>query len=214
MNLIENHNNVQLWNDDKTIEERQRHCIVPNWGGKNKTLDWAAVAEAAGNTLLDINPNLLIVVEGLNYANDLTGVRTHPIKLKYPNRLVYEAHDYQWEYTPYRDCDELQRRGLDPHWGYIFQEGIAPVFVGEWGTCYTPESCVRDASVWMECITWYLWNYDLDWFYWAIDGTQSSGAGRTWGALAPFGLVNESWSGTAWPWFLENKLRPMIHPRQ
>jgi endoglucanase len=200
-------NNVQLWNDAEG-------CLTPTWGGKNKTLDWAAVAEAAGNALLDINPNLLIVVEGLNYANDLTGVRTRPIKLKHPNRVVYEAHNYQWDYTPYLDCDDLQQRGLDPFWGYIAHESIAPVFVGEWGTCYAPDLCVITSYIWMECITWYLWNYDFDWFYWAIDGTQSSGAGRTWGSAETYGLLNVSWSGSSWPWFLENKLRPMIHPRK
>jgi len=44
--------------------------------------------------LLDLNPNLLIVVEGLQYANDLTAIMAHPLSLTHANRLVYSAHYY------------------------------------------------------------------------------------------------------------------------
>jgi len=38
-------------------------CLTPNWAGDNETLNWAAAAQWAGNELLALNPNLLIVVE-------------------------------------------------------------------------------------------------------------------------------------------------------
>ena len=49
--------------------------------------------------VLDINPNWLIFVEGLSYATDLTAVRSCPIVLSIPNRLVYSAHNYAWSYN-------------------------------------------------------------------------------------------------------------------
>ena len=51
---------------------------------------------AGGNAVLSVNPNLLIFVEGLQYASDLRGVYYFPIKFDIPNHLVYEAHDYSW----------------------------------------------------------------------------------------------------------------------
>ena len=49
--------------------------------------------------VLAINPNWLIFVEGLSYATNLTAVRSCPIVLSIPNRLVYSAHNYAWSYN-------------------------------------------------------------------------------------------------------------------
>jgi aryl-phospho-beta-D-glucosidase BglC (GH1 family) len=45
--------------------------LTPTWGDFNKETDWFLAARTAGNKILDINPNLLIFVEGLNFATDL-----------------------------------------------------------------------------------------------------------------------------------------------
>lgn len=41
------------------------HCL---------TEDWHAAATEAGNAVLTVNPELLIIVGGLSYGKDLTGV--------------------------------------------------------------------------------------------------------------------------------------------
>ena len=46
--------------------------------------------------MLNEDRNLLIFVEGLDYALDLTGVHDQGVKLTSPSQLVYEAHDYPW----------------------------------------------------------------------------------------------------------------------
>ena len=53
-------------------------------------------AEIAGNHLLSINPNLLIIVGSINYASDLRQVEIQPIQLTYPKQLVYSPHSYLW----------------------------------------------------------------------------------------------------------------------
>ena len=50
----------------------------------------------------------------------------------------------------------------------IVTENLAPVFLGEWGTCYTDQSCVSSQSAWMECLTSFIKDNDLDWFYWYV----------------------------------------------
>lgn len=64
------------------------------WGDGNPATDWAYAAERAGNAVLDVNPNLLIVVSALCFCMDLRPVKRHPIKFKLPGRLVYETHNY------------------------------------------------------------------------------------------------------------------------
>jgi hypothetical protein len=82
--------------------------LVSAWGGDNVTLDWPTTAETVGNEILKINPNLLVVVEGTWYAGDLTGVLLRPVKLDLPNRVVYEAHNYPWDFS-FLNCFEIHR---------------------------------------------------------------------------------------------------------
>ena len=68
------------------------------WGGQDPAFDWHAAAERGGNAVLAENPNLLIFVEGIDYALDLSGFARLPVKLNVPNRLVYSAHDYPFSH--------------------------------------------------------------------------------------------------------------------
>ena len=77
------------------------------WGGAAGT-DWHAAAERGGNAVLAVNPDLLIVVEGIAYASDLSGADTLPIVLDVPGRVVYEAHDYAW-FEPHAQLRRLDR---------------------------------------------------------------------------------------------------------
>ena len=62
--------------------------------------DFAAMYATMGNLLHEIDPQLLIICEGLNYAGDLTGVASHPVRLARPGKVVYSMHDYSWSATP------------------------------------------------------------------------------------------------------------------
>ena len=134
------------------------------WGGGGDR-DWAAAAERAGNAIGAVNPNWLIFVEGVatykgeNYwwGGNLMGVRDRPIKLDVDNKLVYSAHDYPnsiyeqpWFQTP--DFPGNLPGIFDKMWGYIYREGIAPVYIGEFGTKLTQ---AKDIA-WYEAITSYL----------------------------------------------------------
>ena len=85
------------------------------------------------------------------------------------------------------------------NWGYILKQNevyTAPVWVGEFGEChYNTNNCLN--SNWWEYIREYLTNADIDWGYWAIDGTESEGQGRTYGNEETFGVLNMTWNGYA-----------------
>ncbi|SEP49729.1 Aryl-phospho-beta-D-glucosidase BglC, GH1 family [Rhodospirillales bacterium URHD0017] len=139
------------------------------WGGGGAT-DWAAAAERAGNAIGSVNPNWLIFVEGVaNYqgqpywwGGNLMGVRDRPIDLTLDNKLVYSAHDYPnsvWAQPWFQGSDfpaNLPAK-FDQMWGYIYKEGIAPVYIGEFGTNLTDP---KDAP-WLDAITSYMAG-DLD----------------------------------------------------
>jgi endoglucanase len=172
------------------------------WGGSAST-DWHAAAQRGGNAVLSVNPNLLIFVEGVSYAGDLTGVASLPVQLNVANRVVYEAHDYGFWYSNLTSSSYAS--AIAKKWGYLVTGGSPqPVWIGEFGTCNTATTCVSSTSntdngFWFGLLTSYIQTHNLDWSYWSIDGTESTGTGRTYGAPETYGVLNASWSGTSLP---------------
>jgi aryl-phospho-beta-D-glucosidase BglC (GH1 family) len=178
--------------DDSTVIGADLHNEPYNgtWGGGGAN-DWALAAETAGNAIGTVNPNWLIFVEGVGtykgesywWGGNLMGVRDRPIDLALDDRLVYSAHDYPnsvYKQPWFQGADfpaNLPAK-FDQMWGYIYKEGIAPVWIGEFGTKLVDP---KDAP-WLEAITSYLGG-DFN-----NDGTSD---------LAP-GQKGPSW--TFWSW--------------
>jgi len=64
------------------------------WGGGNEKTDWAAAAVRAGNEVLAVSPDVLIVVMAMCFGMDLRPMRDMPLKMTHPNRIVYQTHNY------------------------------------------------------------------------------------------------------------------------
>jgi len=195
---------VDLRNELRTSCDFSGGCRNPVWGGGNSNTDWHLAAQNGGNAVLSVNPKLLVIVEGLSYSADQKGVFNLPIKLDIPNRVVYEAHDYSWFHSPQvKTYDELHT-ALGNSWGYILTQGkdyTAPVWVGEFGACHNDPKCLHDSSgtagFWFESFITYLTQADIDWCWWALDGTESSGTGRVFGREETFGVLNMKWNAPA-----------------
>ena len=165
------------------------------WGDGNPATDWAAAAGRIGNAIQAVNPDWLIIVQGIAgtgeqsywWGGNLTGVREHPVTLNVPGKLVYSPHDYPpslyampWFSDP-AFPDNMPAKWTDT-WGYIFAEGLAPVLVGEFGTRH---ETAADRN-WLEALLRYQ-NGDLDgdgapdlrpgdqgisWTYWSWNPTS------------------------------------------
>ncbi|NTY61545.1 cellulase family glycosylhydrolase [Mycolicibacterium sphagni] len=160
------------------------------WGGGGAN-DWARAAERAGNAVLQVNPDLLVFVEGVGtyqgqsywWGGNLMGVKDRPIVLNVPNRVVYSPHDYPNSVYPQTWFQSANFGTNLPNvfrnaWGYIYEQGIAPIYVGEFGTKLSDP---KDA-VWLEALTSYL-SGDFD-----NNGTVD----------IPSGAEDMSW--TFWSW--------------
>lgn len=158
------------------------------WGSGNPATDWRMAAEACGNAILAVNPNWLIFVEGIQTYNgqstwwggNLMGVAQYPVVLNVPNRVVYSPHDYPSSVSsqPWFSAANYPNNlpaVWNQFWGYIYQQNIAPVWLGEFGSFLQTTSDQEWATA--------LVNY--------IDG------GVTGGKL-PAGDLGISW--TWWEW--------------
>jgi endoglucanase len=176
------------------------------WGDGDPRTDWAAAAQRAGDAVLAEAPDWLVVVEGLDYAANLTPAYTHPVSLSRPGRLVWAAHDYRWMHT----AGELSSYPLfgtilGVRFGGLTVAGrasTAPVWLDETGTCTQPapgSTCSPDDAAYLRQLTRYLTTSDLDVAFWQLDGTQGSGYGRTPGAVETYGLLRRDWTTWADP---------------
>jgi endoglucanase len=164
------------------------------WGCGTQATDWRLAAERGGNAVLGIQPNWLIIVEGVQNANgdnnwwggNLQAARTSPVRLNVPNRVVYSAHDYAtsvsvqpWFNNNFPNSLEPQ---WDKNWGYLLKENIAPVLVGEFG------SKLEDARdrVWMPRLLQYMQANGASWTFWSLN--PNSGDTK--------GLLQDDWSST------------------
>ncbi len=74
------------------------------------------------------------------WGGNLRGVADYPIDLgKYQDQLVYSPHDYgptvyqqPWFYEGY-NFDSLYEDCWRDNWMYIYEDGTAPLLIGEWG---------------------------------------------------------------------------------
>lgn len=178
---------------------RNEPRTVASWGGLFLT-DWRAAAQRGGEAVLATAPSWLIFVEGIRYATDLRGAYQRP--LSFPGRLVWSVHDYSWFHSGVTSYEALHE-ALGKQWGFLLTQGqpyTAPVWVGEFGTAHTPEGTGSDTDAngrWFGWFARYLREADIDWAYWALNGTQARGTGRVLGAEEDFGILDPRWRGPA-----------------
>ncbi|HEY1916468.1 MAG TPA: cellulase family glycosylhydrolase [Streptosporangiaceae bacterium] len=183
------------------VDLRNEPRGAATWGGSAAD-NWQAAATTGGDEVQSVDPNLLVFVEGVNYALDLSGVSSLPVTLTDADHVVYEAHDYGFDHSGVASYDAWVAQ-IQSDWGYL--AGKDPLWVGEFGTCNTAATCVSstdtaDLGVWFSAIVRYLDYHDVNWSYWAINGTESDGLpgqGRTYGSPETYGVLNTGWTAAA-----------------
>ena len=156
------------------------------WGCGDPSKDWRMTAEKAGNAVLSVNPNLLIIVEGVAVHNaqytwwggNLIGAKEQPVHLNVPHRLVYSVHEYPESIYPqpwFSDSNYPSNLPAvwDQYWGYLVRENIAPVLIGEFGTRYETE---KDKQ-WLMEFQKYVQQNNLSWTYWSLNPNSGDTGG-------------------------------------
>jgi endoglucanase len=168
------------------------------WGTADPATDWRLAAEAAGNAVLAVNPDLLVAVEGVGdyrrpdgtivstwWGGNLQGAADFPVRLNVADRLVYSPHDYgpnlfrqPWftSSTTYQSLVQV----WESFWGYLHSTATAPVWVGEFGTgnrsLDLSDSKPGSQGQWFSSLLRYLTGRPaMSWTYWALNGEDSYG---------------------------------------
>jgi endoglucanase len=163
-----------------------------SWGTNDQSTDWRIAAERAGNAILAVNPNWLIVVEGVEknvpgqklaghwMGANLEGVGRFPVRLSRSNKLVYSPHEYgagvfnQPWFSEASFPNNLYSR-WETGWNYIASQGIAPIFIGEFGGRQVDSNSKE--GIWQRQLVDYIRQKDLSFTYWSLNPNSNDTGG-------------------------------------
>jgi endoglucanase len=169
-----------------------------SWGTNDQATDWRLAAERCGNAIQAINPNWLIVVEGVEnnvpgqklkihwMGANLEGVDRFPVRLSRPNKLVYSPHEYgqgvfnQPWFSEASFPNNLINR-WETGWNYIATKGIAPVWIGEFGGRQTDSNSKE--GIWQRKLVEFINQKNLGFAYWSWNPNSADTGG----------LLQEDW---------------------
>ncbi|WP_109302424.1 cellulase family glycosylhydrolase [Aquimarina sp. AU474] len=162
-----------------------------SWGNSNPATDWNKAAERCGNAVLEVNPNVLIVVEGVGefegdsywWGGQLMGAEKYPVQLSSPDKLMYSAHEYGPEVAPQdwftaANFPQNMSQIWKDHFHYLYENNTSPLFIGEFG--------IKDQDAFGgTALTWFTEWVDFmgdiySWTFW----TMNPNSGDTGGILA------------------------------
>ncbi|HZR51618.1 MAG TPA: cellulase family glycosylhydrolase [Streptosporangiaceae bacterium] len=177
------------------------------WGTGDPNTDVRLAYQQAGNAIIAADPGALIFCEGIGenptasggtnstwWGGDLALAGQFPVTLTSPGHVVYSAHDYGpslFQQTWFNSS--TTPASLDAvwngNWGYLYNQGTAPVWVGEFGTDNTASDVQSTAAgsqgQWFSSLVSYIAsNRWMGWTYWALNGED------------PYNLLDGSYDST------------------
>jgi endoglucanase len=162
------------------------------WGNSNPATDWNKAVERCGNAILNVNPNVLIVAEGIeSYGGDnywwggnLIGAKTYPIVLSKTNKLIYSPHEYgptvfEQPWFSESNFPANMTAIWDKYFGYLYNNNTSPLLVGEFGI----KTAGGKDEVWIKSFLTYMGS-KYSWTFWCFN-PDSGDTG---------GIVGDDWS--------------------
>jgi endoglucanase len=154
------------------------------WGSGVLATDWRLAAQRAGNAILAVHPEILIIVEGVevvggNYywwGGNLRGAAAAPVSLDLPNHVIYSPHEYPASlYAQPWFSDPTYPANLpavwDATWGGL--AATAPVLIGEFGSKLETES----DRLWLGKLASYIQAKGLSFTFWALNPNSGDTGG-------------------------------------
>ncbi|EPE03278.1 cellulase family protein [Ophiostoma piceae UAMH 11346] len=169
----------------------------------NNGNDWYSLISEAGTLVHKTNPDVLVVVGGIDAATDLSTVRLNRMlnTTGWPRKHVWEWHSYSFTitYPKFLPCATLTAL-YGAMAGFVLTQGkeyTAPLILSEFGVGQSGGSISgglnSDDSKYLSCLKGYMEGNDGDWALWAIQGSYYVRGGQT-DYEETWGLLNHDWT--------------------
>ena len=172
------------------------------WGTGDQ-YDWGIAAKDCGNAILEVNPNVLILVEGIEayvkpdgtetsywWGGNLQGARDYPITLNTPNKLVYSPHEYgprvfAQEWFVADDFPDNMVGIWEEQFNFLNKSDGYPLLIGELGI----QSAGGLDEIWFEEFIRFIKDQKLHYTFWAYNPNS----GDTGGIVADDWVTPVQW---------------------
>ncbi|CAI9093059.1 OLC1v1028465C1 [Oldenlandia corymbosa var. corymbosa] len=164
-------------------------------GPKQNINDWYRYMQKGAEAVHAANPNVLIILSGLNYDKDFSFLRQKPISLTFTGKVVFEVHWYgfsdgqDWKTgNPNQVCGQVMGNMMRRA-GFLLDQGY-PIFVSEFGLDLRGTN-VND-NRYIDCFMGWAAEYDVDWAFWTLVGSYYLRQGVV-GMNEFYGIYNWNW---------------------
>lgn len=165
-------------------------------GPKQNVNDWYRYMVQGAEAVHAANPDVLVILSGLNFDKDLSYIAKRPVNLTFKGKLVFEAHWYAFtdgqawvSGNPNQVCGQVAAN-MKRMSGYLVDQGW-PLFVSEFGVDLRGTN-VND-NRYLNCFIAYAAELDLDWALWTLVGSYYYRQGVI-GMEEFYGILNWDWT--------------------
>ena len=152
-----------------------------------------------------VNPDVLVILSGLNYDTDLSFIGNRPANLTFTGKLVFEVHWYGFSDgqawvtgNPNQVCGRVVKNMMRTS-GFLVDQGY-PLFVSEFGVDQRGTN-VND-NRYLNCFLGVAAELDLDWALWTLGGSYYLREGVV-GLNEYYGILDWNWCEISNSSFLE-----------
>ncbi|XP_038977859.1 glycosyl hydrolase 5 family protein-like [Phoenix dactylifera] len=164
-------------------------------GPKQNISLWYRYMQIGAEAVHAANPDLLIILSGLDYDKDLSFLSEKQVKLTFTDKVVFELHWYgfsdggDWENgNPNEVCgsvvDNMTKNG-----GFLLEQGW-PLFLSEFGVDQSGRNMADNRF--LSCFLSVAAELDLDWALWALQGSYYIREGQL-GYDETYGVLGWDW---------------------
>ncbi len=172
------------------------------WGTGDE-FDWRLAAEKCGNAILEANPNVLILVEGIEayikpdgeltsywWGGNLQGARDYPVRLSNPKKLMYSPHEYgprvhDQKWFSAADFPENMPGIWEEQFNFLNTNKTTPLLIGELGI----QGRGGKDEIWFQKFIDFIKEKKLHYTFWALNPNS----GDTGGILTNDWISVEQW---------------------
>ncbi|XP_030545046.1 glycosyl hydrolase 5 family protein-like [Rhodamnia argentea] len=166
-------------------------------GPRQNVDDWYKYMQEGAKTVHAANPNVLVILSGLNYDKDLSFLRNRPVSLSFTKKLVFEMHWYgftngqAWQSGNPNDVCGAVSNDVMGQSMFLLEQGY-PLFVSEFGI--DERGINVNDNRYFNCFMAMAAEFDWDSALWSLQGSYYLRQGVV-GMEEYYGLFNYDWSG-------------------
>ncbi|BAT97907.1 hypothetical protein LR48_Vigan11g036200 [Vigna angularis] len=182
-------------------------------GPRQNLKDWYRYMSQGAVAIHNANPNVLVLISGLNYDTELQFLRKKPLKIDLGKKMVFETHLYSWSGIGTLKLKEIWTKqplnricannvkAIDYRAGFLTTgENAAPLIFTEFG--FNEAGSSEEDNRFLTCLQTYLLGKDMDWGFWAFQGSYYLKKDQVQ-VEESFGVMDATWRNLRYPNFTD-----------